>query len=135
MDLHKTKYNRNELIGIMDEMEQSTKERQIRKKIPYWKAAGAILGPEFQEKWNDFVDKRTSEDAFYPGSNIDETLMVLSMLKAKMPVEDIVKVINCNESPGHLLDDISIFTGMDVTKKLEKSLNNNGNSQYEKYFK
>ena len=118
----KDTYSRKEVREMLKNFEEKAEDEDIKKKIPYWKAAGAILGPEMQDRWNDFVDSSTSKTSFYRGIYIDETLMVLAMLKTHVSVKEIVKVLKCFEFPNRILSDISTFTGKEIADKLSECL-------------
>ena len=79
--------NRMDITELMN-----TKEREIvTAKVNYWKAVGvALMDDDSQkQKWCNFVD----ELGYTKGMMFDEALQVLSMMKLKVPKEQIAEAV------------------------------------------
>ena len=95
------KMEKTEVINLMNQFE---KER-AQAKVAYWINAGsAILDSEVsQAKWGAFVEKQAADD-FARGALIDETLQVMTMLKANLPYEMIAQTVASLPSGQTILD-------------------------------
>ena len=77
------------------------KKQENIKKIPYWQSAGNYIldNNELVQKWNIFVEKQVNDD-FINGALLDETLQIMTMIKAGIPSSEIAQTIE--NIPGGL---------------------------------
>ena len=77
------------------------KKQENIKKIPYWQSAGNYIldNNELVQKWNIFVKKQVNDD-FINGALLDETLQIMTMIKAGIPSLEIAQTIE--NIPGGL---------------------------------
>ncbi len=77
------------------------KKQENIKKIPYWQSAGNYIldNNELVQKWNIFVKKQVNDD-FINGALLDETLQIMTMIKAGIPSSEIAQTIE--NIPGGL---------------------------------
>ena len=92
---------KTEVISLI----QSIEKGNAQKKISYWQTAGkALLGNvELGEKWCMFVEQQANDD-FVRGALLDETLQIITMIKANVPFEIIAQTIMQIPSGQSIID-------------------------------
>ena len=110
-------------LNLMREIESGV----ARSKIGYWKEAGmALLGnDDLGEKWCEFVESQAN-DFFKRGLLLDETLQIISMIKANVPFKAISQVIGFIQNGQIILDE---YLGMFVRPEILNEINSNVNKK------
>ena len=91
----------------MDNILNEIQQQQAENKIKYWKTAGAAILEDkaLTEKWCSFVDRNVNDvKGNFPGMFIDETLLIMSMIKAEVSPKAIAKTLKATNDGEVILD-------------------------------
>ena len=92
---------------------------EARRKVPYRISAGqALLDDEtLNEKWAEFVKDETN--GFGHGVLLDETLQIMGMIKAGVPIAKIRETLSKIASHGTVIDYLSAFIHPKIVSKID----------------
>lgn len=104
-----------DIINLINSIEKE----KAKLKMGYWKATGtAMLHQDgLDKKWNEFVERKVNEDG---GILLDETLQIISMIKANIPSLVIRRTINQISSGKTILDEyLPMFVYPEIIAKIK----------------
>ena len=109
-----------EVMALMNNLEKEN----VQRKIGYWQIAGSALleNDGLSEKWSAFVEQQANND-FVRGALLDETLQIMSMIKANVPADKIALTLEQIEGGETVLDDyLGAFIHPEILDEIQSHL-------------